>query len=105
MFETFRSSSKLINTFTGHTSTVWSIDYSTFDYCQFICSGSSDTTVRVWDVETSKSYMFSMDMKILFFVLIFHHYKAIITMIVIIVKVIILFDWWKWIYNLFWIIG
>ncbi|ETO10616.1 DNA double-strand break repair Rad50 ATPase, partial [Reticulomyxa filosa] len=40
---------KLNNTFTGHTNTAWSIDYSTFDDCQFICSGSYDKTVRVWD--------------------------------------------------------
>ncbi|ETN98902.1 WD-40 repeat protein, partial [Reticulomyxa filosa] len=47
MFEIFYSSSKLINTFTGHTSIVWSIDYSTFGDCQFIYSGSEDKTVRV----------------------------------------------------------
>ncbi|ETO02874.1 WD-repeat protein, partial [Reticulomyxa filosa] len=44
----------LINTFTGHTEIVWSIDYSTFDDCQFICSGSDDKTVRVWDVDNNK---------------------------------------------------
>ncbi|ETN97927.1 WD-40 repeat-containing protein, partial [Reticulomyxa filosa] len=54
MFDTFRSSSKLINTFTEHKSVVWSIDYSTFDDCQFICSGSDDSTVRVWDVDNNK---------------------------------------------------
>ncbi|ETO16665.1 Serine/Threonine protein kinase, partial [Reticulomyxa filosa] len=54
MFDAFRSSSKLINTFTGHTSRVNSIDYSIFDDCQFICSGSSDNTVRVWDVDNNK---------------------------------------------------
>ncbi|ETO14985.1 WD-40 repeat protein, partial [Reticulomyxa filosa] len=54
MFNTFRSSSKLINIFTGHTKAVWSIDYSTFDDRQFICSGSSDKTVRVWDVDNNK---------------------------------------------------
>ncbi|ETO04354.1 WD-40 repeat protein [Reticulomyxa filosa] len=54
MFDTFRSSSKLINTFTGHTSIVWSIDYSTFDGRQFIFSGSNDQTVRVWDVDNNK---------------------------------------------------
>ncbi|ETO36547.1 F-box and wd40 domain protein, partial [Reticulomyxa filosa] len=54
MFDTFRSSSKLINTFTGHTSAVYSIDYSTLDDYQFICSGSSDKTVRVWDVDNNK---------------------------------------------------
>ncbi|ETO09475.1 hypothetical protein RFI_27902, partial [Reticulomyxa filosa] len=54
MFDTFRSSSKLINTFTGHTNFVNSIDHSTFDNCQFICSGSSDNTVRVWDVDSNE---------------------------------------------------
>ncbi|ETO09118.1 hypothetical protein RFI_28267, partial [Reticulomyxa filosa] len=54
MFDTSRSSSKLINTFTGHTSAVWTIDYSTLDDCQFICSGSGDNTVRVWDVDNNK---------------------------------------------------
>ncbi|ETO01521.1 WD-40 repeat-containing protein, partial [Reticulomyxa filosa] len=56
MFDTFRSSSKLINTFTGHTDIVWSIDYSTFGDCQFICSGSADKTVRVWDVDNNKQF-------------------------------------------------
>ncbi|ETO11890.1 hypothetical protein RFI_25486, partial [Reticulomyxa filosa] len=54
MFDTFRSSSKLINTFTGHTKSVYNIDYSTFGNCQLICSGSSDKTVRVWDVDNNK---------------------------------------------------
>ncbi|ETO02531.1 WD-40 repeat protein, partial [Reticulomyxa filosa] len=35
-------------------STVLSIDYPTFDDCRFICSGSDDTTVRVWDVDNNK---------------------------------------------------
>ncbi|ETO08969.1 WD-40 repeat protein, partial [Reticulomyxa filosa] len=54
MFETFRSSSKLINTFTGHTNSVFSIDYSTFDDGRFICSGSRDNTILVWDVDNNK---------------------------------------------------
>ncbi|ETO34212.1 hypothetical protein RFI_02883 [Reticulomyxa filosa] len=33
---------------------VWSIDYSTLDNNQFIYSGSSDNTVRVWDIENNK---------------------------------------------------
>ncbi|ETO12019.1 hypothetical protein RFI_25357, partial [Reticulomyxa filosa] len=43
-FDLFCSSSRLINTFTEHTMAVWNIDYSTFDDCQFICSGSHDNT-------------------------------------------------------------
>ncbi|ETO15456.1 G-protein beta WD-40 repeats containing protein, partial [Reticulomyxa filosa] len=35
---------------------VYSIDYSTFDDCQFICSGSDDGTVRVWDVDNNKQF-------------------------------------------------
>ncbi|ETO11763.1 WD-40 repeat protein, partial [Reticulomyxa filosa] len=54
MFDTFCSSAKLINTFTGHTRVVYSIDYSIFDDSQLICSGSSDKTVRVWDVVNNK---------------------------------------------------
>ncbi|ETO03252.1 Serine/Threonine protein kinase, partial [Reticulomyxa filosa] len=54
MFDTFCPSSKLINTLTGHTDIVWSIDYSTFDYCQCICSGSADNTVRAWDIDNNK---------------------------------------------------
>ncbi|ETO34701.1 hypothetical protein RFI_02389 [Reticulomyxa filosa] len=54
MFEIFRVSSKLLKSFTGHTDKVNSIDYSTFDYGQFICSGSHDKTVRVWNIETNK---------------------------------------------------
>ncbi|ETO18423.1 hypothetical protein RFI_18842, partial [Reticulomyxa filosa] len=44
---------RLINTFTGHVGGVYSIDYSTFDG-QFICSGSDDRTVCVWDVDSNK---------------------------------------------------
>ncbi|ETO11916.1 hypothetical protein RFI_25460 [Reticulomyxa filosa] len=54
MFDAFCSSAKLINVLTGHTNAVYSIDYSTFDDCQFICSGSYDQTVRVWDVDNNK---------------------------------------------------
>ncbi|ETO06378.1 WD-repeat protein, partial [Reticulomyxa filosa] len=54
MLDTFRSSSKLLNTFTGHNSQVNSIDYSTFDGNQFICSGSCDETVRVWDIDNNE---------------------------------------------------
>ncbi|ETO35234.1 WD-40 repeat protein [Reticulomyxa filosa] len=44
----------LLKTFNGHNHCVLSIDYSTFDDGQFICSGSLDDTVRVWDAETTK---------------------------------------------------
>ncbi|ETO18235.1 WD-40 repeat protein [Reticulomyxa filosa] len=54
MFEVFRSSSKLLKTFTGHTDWVSSIDYSTLDCGQYICSGSFDKKVCVWDVDTSQ---------------------------------------------------
>ncbi|ETO18673.1 WD-40 repeat protein, partial [Reticulomyxa filosa] len=52
-FELMRSF-KLINTFTGHANILWSIDYATFDNCQFICSGSNDKTVRVCDVDNNE---------------------------------------------------
>ncbi|ETO02194.1 WD-40 repeat protein [Reticulomyxa filosa] len=50
----FRSYSKLLKTFIGHTDRVRSVDYVTFDGGQFICSGSDDKTVRLWDVENNK---------------------------------------------------
>ncbi|ETO09439.1 hypothetical protein RFI_27940, partial [Reticulomyxa filosa] len=54
IFDFFRLSLKLLNTFTGHAKCVKSIDYSTFDDKQFICSGSDDKTVRVWDIDSNK---------------------------------------------------
>ncbi|ETO36134.1 WD-40 repeat protein, partial [Reticulomyxa filosa] len=54
IIDTFCSSSKLLKTLTGHTSYVYSIDHSTFDGGQFICSGSGDKTARVWDVDNNK---------------------------------------------------
>ncbi|ETO07534.1 WD-40 repeat protein [Reticulomyxa filosa] len=54
MLDTFLSSSKLLKTFQGHTDWVWSIDYLTSDIDEFICSGSHDKTVRVWDVNENK---------------------------------------------------
>ncbi|ETO13216.1 WD-repeat protein [Reticulomyxa filosa] len=57
-FDLFCSSSKLLKTFSGHTNTVWGIDCSTFDDCQFLCSGSHNNTIRVWNVETTKQIQF-----------------------------------------------
>ncbi|ETO12734.1 WD-40 repeat protein [Reticulomyxa filosa] len=54
MFNIFRSSSKLINTFIGHKNSVLSIDYSTLDDCEYICSGSRDDTICLWDVDNNK---------------------------------------------------
>ncbi|ETO35807.1 WD-40 repeat protein [Reticulomyxa filosa] len=54
MLDMFFQSSKLLKTLCGHTNWVNSIDYSTFDDCQFICSGSDDHTVRVWNLDVNK---------------------------------------------------
>ncbi|ETO31580.1 Serine/Threonine protein kinase [Reticulomyxa filosa] len=54
MLITFHSSSKLLKTLTGHTDRINSIDYSSFDDNQLLCSGSDDKTVRVWDIENNK---------------------------------------------------
>ncbi|ETO06131.1 WD-repeat protein [Reticulomyxa filosa] len=54
ILDTFISSSKLIKTFCGHIDNVWSIDYSTFDCNHLLCSGSSDATIRVWDIDANK---------------------------------------------------
>ncbi|ETO25739.1 WD-40 repeat protein [Reticulomyxa filosa] len=53
MLDIFHSSSKLLKEFNRHTDSVYSIDYSIFDDCQFICSGSSDHKVYVWNLENS----------------------------------------------------
>ncbi|ETO01035.1 hypothetical protein RFI_36405, partial [Reticulomyxa filosa] len=54
MFDTFRSSSKCVNTLTKHTKCVNSIDCLTLGDCQFICFGSADRIVRVLDVDNNK---------------------------------------------------
>ncbi|ETO34634.1 WD-40 repeat-containing protein [Reticulomyxa filosa] len=54
MIDTFCSSSKLLKTFFQHTNCVKSIDYSTFNDNQLICSGSYDNTVRVLDIANNK---------------------------------------------------
>ncbi|ETO05572.1 WD-40 repeat protein, partial [Reticulomyxa filosa] len=47
-------SAKLLKTFTGHTNHIDSIDLFTFDGIQYLCSGSRDDLLCVWDVETTK---------------------------------------------------
>ncbi|ETO33007.1 WD-40 repeat-containing protein [Reticulomyxa filosa] len=54
MFETFSLSSKLLKTFIGHLDNVHSIDYSTFDNRQLLCSGSDDKKVCVWDFDNNE---------------------------------------------------
>ncbi|ETN98282.1 hypothetical protein RFI_39227 [Reticulomyxa filosa] len=54
IFETFRSSSELLKLFSDHKECIWSIDYSTLDGRQLLCSGSEDRTVCVWDIEDNK---------------------------------------------------
>ncbi|ETO12073.1 NACHT and WD40 domain protein [Reticulomyxa filosa] len=54
MFEVFHLSSKLLKAFRGHNIRVNSLDYFIFDNRQFICSGSNDRTVCVWNIETNK---------------------------------------------------
>ncbi|ETO33644.1 WD-40 repeat protein [Reticulomyxa filosa] len=54
MLDTFCSSSKLLKTFTGHKNWIYSIDYSVLNDNQFICSGSADSTIRVWDVDNNE---------------------------------------------------
>ncbi|ETO33464.1 G-protein beta WD-40 repeats containing protein, partial [Reticulomyxa filosa] len=53
-FDLFCSSSKLLKTFSGHTNPVRSIDYLTLNDCQYLCSGSDDKIVYIWDVEIAK---------------------------------------------------
>ncbi|ETO07746.1 WD-40 repeat protein [Reticulomyxa filosa] len=45
---------KLLNTLTGSNCIVWSIDYLASNGVQFICSGSGDKSVRVWDLKTNE---------------------------------------------------
>ncbi|ETO01803.1 hypothetical protein RFI_35636 [Reticulomyxa filosa] len=59
IFDAFSSSAKLIKSFKGHTDRVYSIDYSTFDDGQFLCSGSYNNTIRVWNIEDNKQIQLS----------------------------------------------
>ncbi|ETO07805.1 G-protein beta WD-40 repeats containing protein [Reticulomyxa filosa] len=52
-FDLFRSANPL-KRFFGHTKAVYSVDYLQVDNGKFLCSGSDDYTVRVWDVDTAK---------------------------------------------------
>ncbi|ETO31689.1 WD-40 repeat protein [Reticulomyxa filosa] len=47
-------SAKVIKTLNEHTEAVHSIDYSIFNQNRYICSGSCDKTIRIWDLETFK---------------------------------------------------
>ncbi|ETN97259.1 WD-40 repeat protein, partial [Reticulomyxa filosa] len=79
-FDLFCSSSKLLTTFSGHINPVWSIDYSTCDDGQYLCSGSLDRTVRVWDVETTKQIQLfkghSSDVYCVKFSSYYHHFHG-----------------------------
>ncbi|ETO33632.1 WD-40 repeat-containing protein, partial [Reticulomyxa filosa] len=52
---------KLLKTLNEHANAVYSIDYSIIDNCQFICSGSRDKTVRVWDINNNDKYIKSFN--------------------------------------------
>ncbi|ETO17385.1 NACHT and WD40 domain protein [Reticulomyxa filosa] len=51
MVDNFKLSSRQFKILSGHTSKITNVD-STFDE-KFICSGSFDNTVRIWDIETT----------------------------------------------------
>ncbi|ETO33153.1 WD-repeat protein [Reticulomyxa filosa] len=54
MFDPFCSKSKLVKTYNGHKNWVNSIDYSIFGNDKFLCSGSDDKTICVWNVKNNK---------------------------------------------------
>ncbi|ETO01451.1 G-protein beta WD-40 repeats containing protein, partial [Reticulomyxa filosa] len=47
------SARRLIKSLNGHSGLVLSVTYSSFDDGRFLCSGSADKTIRVWDVKTA----------------------------------------------------
>ncbi|ETO22959.1 G-protein beta WD-40 repeats containing protein, partial [Reticulomyxa filosa] len=51
--DSFRTT-KLFKTLSGHSSYVWSIEYSRFNRDQYLCSGSHDKTICVWDAHAAK---------------------------------------------------
>ncbi|ETN98553.1 hypothetical protein RFI_38948 [Reticulomyxa filosa] len=69
MIDTFISSSILPKELTGHSDIVWSIDYSTFNGARYLCSGSKDSTIRVWNIDTKQQvkvfYGYSNDIYLL----------------------------------------
>ncbi|ETO04430.1 WD-repeat protein [Reticulomyxa filosa] len=46
--------SKLLKIFSGHSDWIYSLQYSSLDGGRFLCSGSRDNTVRVWDLDTDR---------------------------------------------------
>ncbi|ETO18103.1 hypothetical protein RFI_19187, partial [Reticulomyxa filosa] len=46
---------KQLQIFNGHTDDVYGIEFSSFNSGRYLCSGSLDNTICLWDVETSKS--------------------------------------------------
>ncbi|ETO34226.1 hypothetical protein RFI_02868, partial [Reticulomyxa filosa] len=53
-FDSFKNLIKLSNIFNYHKELVNSIDYSTFDNSQIICSGSNDCTINVFNFDIKK---------------------------------------------------
>ncbi|ETO19231.1 G-protein beta WD-40 repeats containing protein [Reticulomyxa filosa] len=64
-------SGQQVQVFNGHTSEVWDVEYSPFavnnnefgGYSNVICSGSWDSTIRFWDVRSSKKELYIINGK------------------------------------------